>query len=203
MADQLVTPLELAAYLQQDLDTATATLLVEQGTAVVQAAAGQRLVQVTDDVITRPGGSGRFLTLPERPVTAVTAVTIDGIPIAAGTGYVAYLPKAQLWRVWGWRSLGPTSWTGLPFAAVQVTYSHGYAAGDQKLEKARSCVFALCAQAYANPTGASTLAIDDYRESYTRPGSTAAMQLADTQQAELRRYYGTTAGSVRLVRAWA
>ena len=46
MADMLATPEDLAALLQQDVDRATATLLIESATALVQATVGQRIVRV-------------------------------------------------------------------------------------------------------------------------------------------------------------
>jgi hypothetical protein len=54
MADQLATPEDLAALLQDSqVDRATAELLLECATAVVQSAAGgQRILQVVDDAVT-------------------------------------------------------------------------------------------------------------------------------------------------------
>ena len=57
MADQLATPTDLANLVPgSSLPAATATLLLECATAVVQAAAdGQRIVQVVNDVLTLAG----------------------------------------------------------------------------------------------------------------------------------------------------
>jgi hypothetical protein len=50
VADQLVTRTELAAFLQQGVDNATADLLIEMATGKVQAACGQRLISGSSTV---------------------------------------------------------------------------------------------------------------------------------------------------------
>jgi hypothetical protein len=84
MADQLATPSDLASALQQDVDTATATLLIECATAVIQAVTGQRIVQVVNDTqvldLDEYDG-GNYLILPERPVTAVGTVLIGSTAV--------------------------------------------------------------------------------------------------------------------------
>lgn len=195
MADQLATPADLASLLQQDLDTATATLLVEAATAVVQeAAGGQRILQVVGDTFTVTGTTDSWLDLPQIPVTAVSAVTIDGDALTAGTAGdppTRYRRRGnRLWRGDGWQI-----WTGEP-SEVAGTYTHGYAAGNQRLQLARSAVLALAAVPYSNPAGAISVKIDDYAEAYS--AVSARMEASKGLKAALRRQYGRRSGLVRI-----
>lgn len=194
MADQLATPSDLASLLQQDLDASTATLLVECGTAVVQdAAGGQRILQVVDDVATLLGGTDSFLELPQLPVTAVSSVTLDGSTVAAGalTGGGNYKRFGnKLWRGNGWQLL-----CNVP-SEVIVTYTHGFPALHQSLQLARAAVLSLCAPFYPNPTGASSVKIDDYAETYAQMSTQMAAD--KPRRAALHRQYGRRAGLVRI-----
>lgn len=197
MADQLCTPTDLAALLQSDLDSATATLLVEAGTAVVQATAGQRIVQVAGDVLVLDldeHDAGMWLSLPERPVTAVTAVSIGSTALTAGIDYTAQISRARLWRNLGWRST-LINYYNQP-STVTVTYTHGYATGHQKLQLARMAVLSIVKAAYGNPTGANRISIDDYTEAFEAISS--AMEASPFLQGRIQRQYGRPVGSVAL-----
>jgi hypothetical protein len=190
VADQLATPADLASALQQDLDLSTATLWVEAGTAVVQAAAGgQRIVEVIGAVATVMGSTSSWLDLPQIPVTAVLSVTLDGSTVAAGelTGGGNYrLIGNRLWRGDGWQIN-----RGVP-SEVVVTLTHGYPALDQRLQLARSAVIGLAKGAYSNPGGATRITIDDYTEAYE--AMTVAMDASKSLKAALRRQYGRRGG---------
>lgn len=188
MADQLATPADLAALLQQDLDLATATLVLEAATAVVQEVAGrQRLVQVVDDVVTVVGTTSGWLQLPQRPVTAVSAVTLDGAALSAGTATGTYRRSGSaLWRDTGW-----ATYAGEP-SAVVVTYTHGYAPGAQELQLARTAVLSIARAAYANPGGMTREQIDDYSVAYE--AATARLDASAYLRAALQRQYGRRAG---------
>jgi hypothetical protein len=197
MADQLCTPSDLASWLQQDLDLSTATLLVECGTAVVQATAEQRIVQVVDDEVTLDVDEwhrGLYLELPERPVTAVATVLIGATAV---TDYSTALRRARLWRADGWRST-LTLYPSQP-STVTVTYTHGYASGHQRLQLARGSVLALIAGVYSTPTGATSVKIDDYAEVFE--AMSARMEASPARQRLLRRMYGRPPGSAVLTRA--
>jgi hypothetical protein len=196
MADQLADPADLASILQvASVDAYTATMLVEIGTAVVQAETGQRIVQVAGDVMELDldeYDEGPYLVLPERPVTAVTAVLVGSTAV---TDYVAQKRRSRLWRASGWRST-LVYYPDQP-STVTVTYTHGYPPGHQKLQLARGVVLSIIAGVYTNPGGASSVKIDDYAATY------AAMerQLAASPNLVglLHRQYGHKTGSVRLV----
>lgn len=195
MADQLCTPEQLASALQQDLDASTANLWINAATAVVQEAAGnQRILQVVDDTATLLGTTDSWLDLPQRPVTAVTSVTVDGETLTAVTaggnaeGYRRY--GARLWRGCGWQT-----YCGEP-STVVVVNTHGYAPASQGLELARAATLGLAKQAYSNVGGATREQIDDYAVAYE--AVTAAIEASPNLKAALRRQYGRRAGLVRI-----
>ena len=205
MADMLVTPSELASLLQEDVDTATATLAIELATGAVQAAAGQRIVQVVDDTVVLDvdlHDRGFWLDLPEGPVTAVGAVLIG---VLAVTDFTVQLSRGRLWRRYGWLSAVRPYWP-MP-STVTVTYTHGRVAGDQKLQLARGVVLDLAKTAYnaAGGSGAVTSEkIDDYAVTYAAMAASieSAIDPAGPLAVALRRQYGRKGrGSVRMLAA--
>lgn len=206
MATALVTTDELAAWLQQSVDAITATLLLAQATALVQAEAGQTLVQTTGDTVTLEGSPDPWLTLPQRPVNAVSSVVFaDGnlapVPLDP-TQYVVI--GNRLWRGFGWQyATVYTPPARIPFwkyltypppSSITVTYDHGWPSGHPSLELARTAVLALAASAYANPNISRSVTVDDYSESFS--DSLAGMQMPPMIRSALRRRYGHSAGSV-------
>lgn len=212
MADQLATVADLASYLKQDVDTSTATLLIECATAVVQeCCAGQRIVQVVGDTAAILGTTDSWLDLPQRPVTAVASVTLDGNLLTVNTDYTRF--GNRLWRRHGWQTnIGwPWDWpfyganpralipAGYPLqepSAVTVAYTHGYATGAQELQMARSAVLSLAAGVYTGTPGAVSESIDDYSISYE--AMAARMESAPFLKAALNKKYGRRAGLVRI-----
>lgn len=188
----LATPTELRTLL--DLDTAalpdaTASLLLELATGEVQAAAGQQLVEVVDDQITIMGTPGWWMDLPERPVTAVSTVTLDGESIA---DYKRF--GARLWRAKGWASAAYEP------GEVTVTYTHGYATGDDRLALARKLTLSLAGVLHSDPEGTTGgYSIDDYREQTVQTGGGDRPNLLpETSRRLLRRTYGRRAGLARV-----
>lgn len=187
MADQIVTPQELASFLQltwASLTTdqqATLTMLAGLATAKVQDAAGQLLIQGTATVTIDVGmcDDDQYQPLPQSPVRSVASVLIDGV---ADTSW--RLSSQQLWRLAGWNTnaSAPTQLT--------VTFTYGYATGAQALELARGYALALGAAIWPNPTGAQSEQLDDYRISYA--DADARMVVPDAMREQLRARYGTT-----------
>lgn len=205
MADMLVTLSELASYLQQEVDNATATLAIELATGAVQAAAGQRIVQVIDDVALLDvdvHDRGFWLDLPEGPVTAVGAVLVGTLPVA---DYTVQLSRGRLWRAYGWLSATRPYWP-MP-STVTVTYTHGYAAGDQKLQLARGVVLELAKTGYNTASGSGAVVreqIDDYAVQYAEMAASieSALDPQGSVAKALRRQYGRKGrGSVRMLAA--
>lgn len=191
MADTLASPADLAAFLNDaTIPEPTATLLLETATGVVQGITLQRIVQATSTVQVM-GVTDSWLDLPERPVTAVSGVELDGAVVTVGTDPDEYKRVgSRLWRGNGWAMYVDTP------SVVEVVYTHGYAAGAQDLQYARQIVLMLAAQGYSNPTGVTGFSIDDYREQYAQ--SVSAGAVPDDVRRELRRRYGRRGGLVRL-----
>lgn len=192
MADMLCEPEDLASLLEQDLDAYKAIMLVECATAIVQATCDQppqRLVAVEDDTFTALAPYGQWLELPQRPVTAVTTVELDGDEVTAGDGYK--LVGSRLWRSAGWLDFCATE----PIE-VSVTYDHGYEAGHQLLQLARAATISLIKGVYGNPDGALRVAIDDYSAAYE--ALSAQMDASPFLARRLQRQYGRPAGSIRV-----
>lgn len=194
MADQLATLQDLADALQVPLanvPTGSGTLLLETATAVVQAVAGQRIVQVSGETLNVLGTTDSWLDLPQIPVTAVTSVTLDGTALTTGIEATNYkLRGNRLWRTDGWQT-----YVGQP-SDVVVVCTHGYAAGSQDLQLARSAVLSLAKAGFTNPSAVKSESIDDYNVSYE--DMAAQMEASKFVVAALRRKYGRRAGLVRL-----
>jgi hypothetical protein len=183
VADQLVTRTELAAFLQQGVDNATADLLIEMATGKVQAACGQRLISGSSTVALTVDifDGDPWLPLPQLPVRSVATVLIDGV---ADTEWL--LRNQQLWRLAAWNR----NWTAPTL--VTVTYTYGYLAGEPGLQLARDMTLALAGAGYGNPGGSvSSEAIDDYKVSYAE--ADGRMQVTDGMRDRLRNTYGTPA----------
>jgi hypothetical protein len=192
MADLLASDIDLASALQRDVDTASAILALEVSTAVVQAAAGQRIVRATSTARTVWGGSDRLLVLPERPVVSVAAVSYGGSALSEGTA-------SGTWRLAPngiWRDIGWTEVTGEP-SPVDVTWTHGYLPADQEIELGRGFTLSLARGLFTNPDGTIREQIDDYSVAYAE--ASAALEARPGMGALLRRQYGRRAGMVRIV----
>lgn len=209
-ADLLATSQNLADALQVplgSLNAATATLVLSCATAVVQAAAGgQRIVEVVSTAAPIMGTSDSWLDLPQVPVTAVGAVTMDGVVLVLGTDYKVF--GNRLWGRRGWQSnlgwpwssqpgVNFNTWVGPEPSAVTVTYTHGYAPGAQELELARAATLTLAKAAYVNPGGVVSEAIDDYRVAFTA-ATGQAMDASPYLAAAIRKQYGRRGALVRI-----
>lgn len=206
MADQLVTPSELASLMQQDLDTATATLAIEIATGAVQSAAGQRIIQVVGDsqvLDLDVLDCSPYLRLPEGPVTAVASATVGATAV---TDFTPQLSRGRLWRSMGWRSATLPFWNAP--SSVTVVYTHGYPAGHQRLQLARGVVLELAKTGYNAAAGSGAIVreqIDDYTVQYAEMAASieSALDPNGALARALRRQYGRPAGSVRLTKTGA
>ena len=177
MADQLATLTDLASLLQSDVDNSTGTMLLELATSIVQqAAGGQRIIDLTDTAVVDASWD-YWLDLPQRPVRSVTLVKIDGTTVTD-----AFLRGQSLWRAIGWME------SSSPPSTVAVTYVHGYPAGSQYLQLARSMVLSLAQAGYGNPSSVSSESIDDYSVSYDQ--AAARMQLTPFMADAIADAYG-------------
>jgi len=197
MGDMLVTPSDLASFVQDDVDTASATLAIEIATGVVQAAISQRLIYVADDPFTvyvDQYDTSPYLDLPELPVIAASTFVVGGTAVNDVTPDCG---RGRLYRRCGWRS----STAVYPYAPSTVTgvYTHGYQSGDRRLQLAESVTLMLAAAAYGNPQGAMREQIDDYAIQYTET-ATARLDAMPATVAALRRAYGRGPRSALLLK---
>jgi hypothetical protein len=194
VADMLATRDQLASALQKDVDNATADVWLAAATAIVQEAAGQRIVLVENEQITLTGTTDSWLRLPQQPVRSVAAVLLDGSAVTlgvAGSGGATYrLRGTRLWRGDGWQR-----YVGEP-SEVGITYSHGYDADEQGIELARGTVIGLARTPYDNPSAVSREQIDDYSVAYQTVS--AALEANRFLRRALRRQYGARVGLVRI-----
>lgn len=192
MADMLCTAADLASLYEATFtvaQTARATMLIECATAVVQEAAGnQRIVQVVGDTGEQMGTTDSWLWLPQRPVTAISDVEIDGEALTAGTDYKRV--GSRLWREDGWAE----TWTEP--SVITYVFTHGYASGSQNLQLGRSSALGLVRTVWENPSGATREEIDDYSVAYE--AMAASMDASVHLRRALRRKYGLGAGMVRV-----
>lgn len=181
MADMLCSTDDLASLLGlgDTIDTDRATLLIECGTAVVQAAAGYRLVRVVDGECERTGTASAWLALPEHPVVSVASVELDGEALTAGTDYRLF--GSTLRRTCGWLA------DDGDLSRVSVVYTHGYDTSDQRLQFARGAVLGLIRDVYGNPEGLRVEKLDDWSATYAE--LSRHMDGTPALRKALRRFY--------------
>jgi hypothetical protein len=146
-------------------EVAAADLVLQGVIGTVKRAARQQLELVTNDVVQLPGVWEQTLRLPQRPVVAVTAVSLRdpaGVAIAlVETRDYVWSRLGLLQRI-GFIARIPRSiegyWGG-PAATVTVTYSHGYASIPDDV---RAIVLAAAVREFGNPEGDTEESIGNY-----------------------------------------
>ena len=151
---QYATAVELASYLQQDLDTSTANLVLTLASEQFSRAADAWWAPQTV-TYTRVGTWRTVLVLPFHPVTAVSAVRLNTVAITGHT-----LIESTLYRSAGF---------GTPHAnppdKLEVDLTHGY---TEATDDVKAAVLDMAAQAYVTPVSAvSSESIDDYAVRYS------------------------------------
>jgi hypothetical protein len=167
---------ELASLLQSDLDTATATLCRKMATGAIKAHTGQTFALVADDAVDLYGGGDR-LTLPQRPVTAVGAVSEPAWAGVAATSLVSGTDYDRLGAV-----LYRTGRLWAPL--VRVVYSHGYATTADVDDEVRDVALRVAAQLYGNPEQLQRESTEGHDVSYAR------QLLTDDDKRQLDRLFG-------------
>jgi len=192
---QFATADDLATLLRASFDASqeeAADLLLAGVTGAMQrAAGGQQIALVSNDTVTLQGTWDRELILPQWPVVSVSAVSVNGGPVAAGTWFLTgtgklyrgYLPVFNGPSDWG-GDLYLSSWLG-PTAAVVVTYTHGI---DPVPPDIKLMCLTAASRAFLNPEGITGETIGNY--SYTMqvdPGGAGTL-LTESDQAALAEY---------------
>lgn len=194
----LATVADLATLLGRTFTTEQeqqAQALLDQASSVVRAYVRLDISRATTtDTFTmrrvdplRHGCAGA-VTLPQRPVEAVTAVEVDGVASADW-----WLDGSELMvRGWNW---------GRPPAAhqpprVQVTYTHGW---DPVPGDIQAIVMQAATRVIVNPSGIRSETVGGESVTYLIPatGEALGVLLSRTEQKVLDRYR-RTAGSLQV-----
>ena len=175
---QYATATELAGYLQQDLDTYTANQALTLASSQFSQLA-MTWFEATTTTYTMPGTFSVAIRLPFRPITAVTAVRINGVAVTGWT-----LVKYTLYRAAGFGS----SYI-IPPDKVEIDVTHGYASVPDDVKAA---VIETAATAYTMPVNAVVgESIDDYQVRYSQTGG--GVQLTQSARDLALMYRGTLA----------
>jgi hypothetical protein len=145
---------DLAALMQQDLDTATAERARADATAIVEQVTGP--VESRTSVVNLPVYVDGTIELPAVPVTGITSVGID----ESAQDFVWYRPYPTL-RIKDYSAPSdPDEWT-----YAEVTFTHGYPVVPPLVTAIALQVAARCYTLPTAPAPGVTVQIDDYRES--------------------------------------
>ncbi len=178
------TVADLATYLQRDLsgaDWATAAQALDIATAAIQSYTRQAIEAVANDAVRLRGTWANEVVLPQRPVTAVSSVSVTE-PFAAARTVAA---GDYVWRQGGLLlSRAPGHWGG-PAAEVSVTYSHGFAAIPDDI---RGVCLTAAARLMANPEAIRSEQVGNYSVTHGGAGGDLIGTLAQSEQRDLNRY---------------
>ena len=178
----LATPSDLASHLQQDLDTATATLALEVATGWIKDDLGQNVLQITNETVTLDGGD-RTVYLPQRPVVSVGAVTT--------TDYLGTTETPVLntdYRVRGYRLI----WSGYGKVwpeVVTVTYSHGFTSVTVP-QGIRGVCLSAAGRLYQNPDGLRSQTVGSVSWTTATPPDDTGPGLLESERLTLANYKG-------------
>jgi len=170
--------------------TVAAELVLAGATAAIRRHTGQTISRVTDDVAVLQGTWARELVLPQWPVVSVSAVQLNGFPVATGTWilsggsklYRGNLPIFNGPDDWG-GDMFLSSWLG-PMASIRVTYTHGFSTVPDDV---RSICLAAAGRVVSNPAGLNSETIGNY--SYQASTTGAGGELLTPVEMELLDHY--------------
>lgn len=171
------------------VDDDLAEIMLPVASAIIRGAAASPILSTTSTVSGWVLEQTEWLDLPGRPVSAVSAVTLDGVAV---TDFK--LVDGRLWRRCGW------DWCGTP-REVAVTMTHGLATVPPDIVQL-VCDLAILgintATAGAIDPRVITESIDDYSVTFSdAAGSVAsAMTLPMLTRTSLKARFGGSASMV-------
>lgn len=196
------TNAELEDWLGYALDASEAdraTLILEVATATIQAHTRQTISEVATDAVELQGTWEHVLELPERPVTAVTSVSVDGVAQTVTDDYLVVKnelrrPNAE-YHNWQMPSndfypFTKTGWGG-PSSIVAVTYTHGFSTVPDDV---KGVCLQLATRNWSNPEAVAMKVIDANTFQYGQ----RYLNLSDTEKDILSKYRRTS----RAVSVW-
>jgi hypothetical protein len=139
MAGPFATATEICEFsgMAVPSDLSRLQAIAHRASAVIRAYCNQTLSQVTDDVLTVYPTSSSFLSLPERPVTAVSQVLVGEV---ATTDY--YIVPRGLRS--GTVASPGSAWT----SGATVTYTHGHAESSEAFKAIQAVCIEMVKRAY-------------------------------------------------------
>jgi hypothetical protein len=171
---------DLASFLQQDVDTSTAILVLTKMSALFDQRAKSHWGDPVAVTYSKPGTGTAEIVMPLAPLVAVTAVRVKGVTI---TDYTVI--EQSLYRRVGWGS----RWA-FPPDLVEVDYTYCY---PTVTDDVAAAVLESAGAAYMSPD-ITTLAetIDDY--SFKSAPRAGGMQLSESAAALADWYAGVLVG---------
>ena len=188
MLDPLATTDDLTARgitVPSGMDAAT---LLNAASEEIRSAAGCPISQITSTVTLVVDDYCGF-DLPAGPVTAVSAVVVDTVPL---DGWVVNDNTITM----------PSGWTLCLPAKVTVTFTHGLPTVPADIIDLACGMVSIAANqgsGYGSNTASSSVRLGEYAESATRaPGtvSPSPMALPDTVRARLRARFGNNVAAI-------
>mgnify|MGYP003519697123 CR=1 FL=1 len=150
MSDPFASASDLAEYINVGLpdDLSRMQALLRAASAVIRGYTGQVLSPVVNEQITvqpmyslttgqmlpLPRAYGELIFLPQRPVTAISGITISGVAFTS----FSFTSAGILYRTDG------NAWTN----AAVVTYSHGWAETTDEYQTIKNICIEAAARAY-------------------------------------------------------
>lgn len=168
----------IRSYTRQHLSLVTGDTVILDAIATVSSGIGAGYGSASVGGSSPGYGSYGFvqtLQLPEAPVVAVSAISIDGTALGSSDYY--WNASGLLWRpygfVWGYQS-----------HAVVVTYDHGF---DPVPQDIRGVCLSAAARLFVNPVGQEKEMIGNYSTQYSTPTTVVGL-LEEGEKYELDRY---------------
>lgn len=160
---------DFAAYLRAELDTTTATVVRTMATGLITGYTGQFIEADTYTHLLPI--KARQIRVPQRPVTEITSVTIDGVTQVADTD-------------WKWDGIGDVIWLESSPDEDQATvvYDAGYATVPDDVA---AVALSIAGRLYTQTPGLVAESIDDYRAQYA---NAEPVGLHPGEKQILRRY---------------
>lgn len=178
------TPTDLASFLQQDVDTSTATLVLTKASALFDQRCRSHFGGVLSITYSKPGTGATEIVMPFAPLVAVSAVRVAGVTLTVGSDYTVI--QQSLFRRMGfgipWR---------FPPDLVEVDYTYGYP--NPVPDDVVAAVLESAGAAYRSPDiTTSSESIDDY--SIKSVPNTGGMRLSDFARDLADWYAGPVVG---------
>lgn len=199
MSDMLATANDLAIWLTGEpsadpLWIARADLTLEMVSSDVQEAANNQIAAAAHDDLL--AGTWRDdLELPNRPVTAVLSVALNGVALAAGewawNGGDTLRRGVSAAVDFGDLGSGAGGWGG-PESKVRVRYDAGLAVIPPWV---RGLVIRAAARQLGNPQGLKSESLGAYAVSYTAPAG-GDVTITERERMRLRRNFTVTGSTI-------